>query len=80
MSDRAVKSRETAREAIRELFVNGKTVGNSPGTKLCGLNAILEYYQHDAGGKRVSAQGRFLRATHDSEGFGREALDLVLAA
>ena len=80
MSDRAVKSRETAREAIRELFTNGKTVGNAPGTKWCGLNAILEHYQHDQGGSRVSAQGRFLRPTHDSEGFGRKALDLVMAA
>jgi phage/plasmid-like protein (TIGR03299 family) len=80
MSDRAIRSREQAREAIMHLFKEGRTVGNAPGTRWCGINAILEHYQHDQGGTRVSTQGRFLRATHDSEGFGRKALDLVIAA
>jgi phage/plasmid-like protein (TIGR03299 family) len=42
-SDRAIANRDQARDIIYDLHTSGATVGNSPGTKWSGLNAICEY-------------------------------------
>jgi hypothetical protein len=41
------------------VFRDGNTVGNAPGSKWCGLNAIVEY--HDHRGHPRTPEGAFVR-------------------
>lgn len=76
MSDRQVGNREEARQSVVQLFKEGETVGNSPGTKWCAYNAVAEYVDY---GKSTDHDGKLLRAMEDPTGLKAKALDLVTA-
>ena len=42
-SDRTRRSREQTKQRISELFANGDTKGNAPGTKWSAVNAVIEH-------------------------------------
>lgn len=83
-TDRTVKSIERKKGVVMDLFLHGKTVGNSPGTKWCAYNALVEFDQHDTtmrgADERRKAERRFIRAVEDPDGFATKALQLVAAA
>lgn len=78
LGKRAIANREKYRRQVVELFLHGKTQGNSPGTKWCAYNAIVEHFEHVR--PQRTAQGTFLRHFADPDGFKQNALDLVVAA
>ena len=78
LGGRALASRARARETVLELFRHGHTVGASPGSKWCALNAIVEFHDHH--GRPRTPEGAFVRTVEDPSGVKGRALDLVLAA
>jgi phage/plasmid-like protein (TIGR03299 family) len=78
LGGRALANRRRARESVMAIFRHGDTVGNAPGSKWCGWNAIVE--QHDHNGRRRTPEGRWARAVEDPTGLKRRALDLIVAA
>lgn len=88
---RGQKRRQSAQNAVRELHLRGDTQGNSPGTKWCLYNALIERHQHvlavrtpsdvdDPTRERIGAERRFVRAFEDPDGFGSLALRAVVEA
>jgi phage/plasmid-like protein (TIGR03299 family) len=79
---RTQRSREQTKEAITELFLRGRTVGNAPGSKWAAANAICEYldwYRPLRGQGAGKADQRFAR-TVDDGGAKQRAAQLVAAA
>lgn len=91
MTDRKVENREGAKAHILHLFKEGtvrkndevtiSTVGNAPGTKWAGLNAITEYvdwgYKPDS--DDPAEGGNFTRAFDDPTRLKHKAYELVAA-
>jgi phage/plasmid-like protein (TIGR03299 family) len=75
--DRAASSKQRARDAVVHLFLEGDTIGNAPGSKWAGLNAVTEYL--DYGRKVKSADSLFDRTMLDVDGLKRRAAELVIA-
>ena len=76
-SDRMAKTRKQRKDRIVNLFLNGDTVGNAPGSKWAALNAIVEF--GDSHRPLRSGSERFGRAIDDGTS-KTQALELVLAA
>ena len=78
LGDRAVSNREEAYEQVRQLFTDGPTVGNAPGTAWCGYNAIVEWRDHYS--DTASAEGTFNRMMTDPAQAKQRALEMVASA
>lgn len=80
-SDRSVKSAERTREAVMDLFLRGKTVGNAAGSKWSAWSAITEYDQHyrkvRGGDGQQRGERRFIRAMDDPDGVSRKSLVMI---
>jgi phage/plasmid-like protein (TIGR03299 family) len=76
MTDRQKKARVKTRDEIVDLFRNGETVGNSPGTKWALANAICEYVDF-YGGRSLEGEALFRRTQEANDGIKRQAFDLV---
>lgn len=81
---RQQKTRVAAQESVRQVFLEGPTQGNSPATKWCLYQALIEHNQHHRSirttDERLAGERRFVRAFEDPEGFGKLALATVQAA
>jgi len=77
LGGRAARNHRERREAVMGLFLHGATVGNSPGSRWCAYNAIVE--QHDFAGRARTPQGTFLRRFEDAAGIKARALALIAA-
>jgi phage/plasmid-like protein (TIGR03299 family) len=76
-SDRTRRSRDETKQRIIELFVDGDTQGNAPGTKWAAINAIVEH--SDWIRPLHTGSQRFARAIDDVSRKTR-ALELVVGA
>ena len=74
LSDRKLENRKDAHAFIQHLFTEGKTVGNAPGTRWCGLNAITEFIDF---GDKTDHDGKLVRAMTDPTGLKKKAVELV---
>ena len=77
ITDRTRRSREQTKQRIAELFLQGETRGNAPGSKWAAVNAIVEYGDWH---RPIRNGGeRFARAV-DSAADKTRALELIAAA
>jgi phage/plasmid-like protein (TIGR03299 family) len=76
-TDRTRRSRQATKEQIAELFLNGSTQGNAPGSKWSALNAIVE---HSDWLRPIRAGGERFARTIDDASAKTRALELITAA
>ncbi|HLH67352.1 MAG TPA: DUF932 domain-containing protein [Solirubrobacteraceae bacterium] len=76
-SDRVSRARAQRKDRVVDLFFNGDTVGNAPGSKWAAVNAIVEF--GDWHRPLRAGSERFARVLDDG-GAKTHALELMLAA
>jgi hypothetical protein len=75
-SDRTRRSREQTKQRITELFADGDTQGNAPGTKWAAVNAIIE---HADWIRPVTAGSQRFARVIDDGGRKTRVLELIAA-